>query len=57
MYFMQFRVNLQGVFLTGPPLKMSLYWPPLKFSKSGNPILLARHLDVFYHGGGGSLGL
>ena len=24
MYFMQFRVNLQGVFLTGPPLKMSL---------------------------------
>ena len=24
MYVIQFNVNLQGVFLTGPPLKMSL---------------------------------
>ena len=42
-------------FLTGPPLKMSLDWPPInllglappKFSKCLNHIHFARHLDVF----------
>ena len=47
--------NIQGVFLTGPPLTMSLDWPPPNllglappnFSKCWNHIHFARHLDTF----------
>ena len=50
------------IFLTGPPLKMSLDWPPPKFAWTGPPlnwnhIHFARHLDVFRSKGGASLGL
>ena len=31
--------NKQGVFLTGPPLKMSLDWPPPKNASTGPPLL------------------
>ena len=49
------------VFLTGPPLKMSLDWPPPNllglppppnFSKCWNHIHFARHLGVFRSEGG-----
>ena len=45
------------IFLTGPPLKMSLDWPPpnllgLAPPKWCNHIHFARHLDFFDQGGG-----
>ena len=54
-----------GFFLSGPPLKMSLDWPPpnlfglpppINFSKCWNHIHFARHLGVF-RSEGASLGL
>ena len=50
-------LNLQGVFLTGPPLqtgppKKCFDWPPPKLSKCWNHIHFARHLGVFRSEGG-----
>ena len=55
-----FSTQVQGDFLIGPPLKMSLDWPPPnllglappKFSKCWSHIHFARHLDVFRSLGG-----
>ena len=51
---------IQGVFITRPPLKMSLDWPPHK-SLDWPPLNLLRmritkHLDFFRSLGGASLG-
>ena len=57
---MQVKLNYRVVFLTGPPLKMSLDWPPPKllglappkFSLCCNQTHYARHLVVFRSQGG-----
>ena len=64
--FINIELYIQGDFLTGPPLKMSLNWPPpqiyldwapLNFLGVGIIFTSPNTKSFFDHGGGSSLGL